>query len=80
MQERSRNKDFDCTYVRYLQFRLLHRRIFINGLLYQMKIVDSPECLLCNKTPNTIVHAFIECQKTFTLATGWVMVKHGTKR
>ena len=40
------DKDIDCTYVRYLQFRLLHRRIFKNELLYRMKIVDSPECQL----------------------------------
>ena len=29
-----------------------------------MKIVDSPECPLCNNTPETIEHA---CQKTHTL-------------
>ena len=28
------DKDFDCTYVRYLQFRLLHRGIFTDELLY----------------------------------------------
>ena len=27
------DKEIDCTYVRYLQFRLLHRRIFTNELL-----------------------------------------------
>ena len=32
-----------------------------------MKIVDSPECPLCNNTPETIEHAFIEFQKTHTL-------------
>ena len=32
-----------------------------------MKSVDSAECPLCNNTPETIVHAFIECQKTHTL-------------
>ena len=53
------DKDIDCTYVRYLQFRLLHRRIFTNELLYRMKIVDSPECPLCNNIPETIEHAFL---------------------
>ena len=28
-----------------------------------MKIVDSPECPLCNNTPETIEHAFVRCQK-----------------
>ena len=32
-----------------------------------MKIVDSPESPLCNNTPETIEHAFIEFQKTHTL-------------
>ena len=59
-------KYFDCTYVRYLQFRLLHWGLFTNELCCRMKIVDSPECPLCNNTPETIEHAFIECQKTQT--------------
>ena len=29
-----------------------------------MKIVDSHKCLLCTNIPETIEHAFIECQKT----------------
>ena len=53
------DKDFECTHVRYLQFRLLHRRIITNELLHQMKIVNSPECPLCNNTPETIEYAFI---------------------
>ena len=32
-----------------------------------MNIVDSPECHLCNNTPETIEHAFLECQKIHTL-------------
>ena len=28
-----------------------------------MNIVDSPKCPLCNNTPQTIDHAFLECQK-----------------
>ena len=35
-------KDCDCSYVRYLQFRLLHRNSLTHELLYQMKIVHSP--------------------------------------
>ena len=29
--------------------------------------MDSPECPLCNNTPETTEHAFIKCQKTHTL-------------
>ena len=32
-----------------------------------MKIVDNLECPLCNNTPETIEHAFLECQKIHTL-------------
>ena len=57
--------DFDCPY--HLQFRLLHRGIFTDELLYCMKIVDSPECPVCNNSPETIEQAFLECQKINTL-------------
>ena len=61
------DKDIDCTYVRYLQFRLMHRIIFTNELLHRMKIVDSPECPLCNNIPETIEHLFIVCHKIHRL-------------
>ena len=64
---KKRDRYVASKYIRYLQFRLLHRRIFTNELLYRMKIVDSPECPLCNNIPQTIEHAFIECQKIHTL-------------
>ena len=32
-----------------------------------MKIVDSPECPLCNNIPETIEHAFVECHKIHIL-------------
>ena len=54
-------KDFDCTFVRYLQFRLLHGGIVTNELLYRMEVVDIPECPLCNNTPDVL--AFLECHK-----------------
>ena len=57
-------KDFDCTFVRYLQFRLLHGGIITNELLYRMEIVDNPEC---NNTPTTIEFAFLECHKIHSL-------------
>ena len=60
------DKDFDCTYVRYLRFRLLQRIFFTNEQSYRMTIVDSPKCPLCNNTPETIEHAFVKCQKTHT--------------
>ena len=45
-----------------------------------MKIVDSPECHLCNNTPETIEHAFLECQKIHTLwrqVEGWLGMVQG---
>ena len=38
-----------------------------NELLYRMKIVDSPECPLCNAIPETIERAFVECHKIHIL-------------
>ena len=45
----------------------MHRRIITDELLYRMKIVDSPECPLCKNIPETIEHAFLECQKIHIL-------------
>ena len=53
--------------MRYIPFRLFHKRNFANELLYRMKIVDSPECPPCINIPETIGQAFIECQKTHIL-------------
>ena len=37
-----------------------------------MKIVDSPECPLCNNIPETIEHAYVECHKIHIL---WRQIK-----
>ena len=53
--------------IHYFQYRILHRIIGVNNLLYKMKIVDSPLCTFCKHEYETIVHLFWKCPlvKTF---------------
>ena len=47
-----------------------------------MRIVDSPECPLCNSTPGAIEHAFLECQEIYMHCGGKLscVVRYGTTR
>ena len=52
------------------------------NLKYCMRIVDSPECPLCNSTPGAIEHAFLECQEIYMHCGGKLscVVRYGTRR
>lgn len=59
---------------RSFQYRLLHRRIFLNNILYKWKIVDSPLCEYCRSDYETIEHFFVECpvvKRFWTLFQSW---------
>ena len=58
----SRISMFDDIYLRYIQFRTLHRRFFTNNLLHKMKIKDSPTCAFCLKEEDSNEHMLIECE------------------
>ena len=58
----SMNSMFDDTYLRYIQFRTLHRRFFTNNILYKMRIKDSPVCNFCATNEDSIEHMLIECE------------------
>ena len=47
---------------RSFQFLLLHRRIPTNKFAHRIGIADSPNCSLCKKHEETIVHLFYECE------------------
>jgi hypothetical protein len=49
------------TYLRYFQYRVLHRIITTNRFLHIVKIADNDLCSFCNNTSETIVHLFVEC-------------------
>ena len=46
---------------RSFQFRLLHRGLLTNVILYKWNIVESPMCTYCQKEPETILHLFTGC-------------------
>ena len=48
-------------YFRYFQFKLLHRVLHTNELLYKWKVVTSDKCSFCNNAKETIVHLFFDC-------------------
>ena len=53
---------FDDIYLRYIQFRTLHRRFFTNDLLHKMKIKYSQTCDFCLKEEDSNEHMLIECE------------------
>ena len=44
-----------------MQFKILHRIIGTNSLLYKMKKETSPNCCFCNMYPESIEHLFFKC-------------------
>lgn len=50
--------------LRDFQFRLLHRRIFTNKILYKWKIVESNRCFFCRDHYKTIEHLFFDSEIT----------------
>ena len=53
---------------RYIQYRVLHHRIFTRDKLMKMKIIDNDSCLKC-QLPDSNEHLFINCQYSATLWT-----------
>lgn len=47
--------------LRSFQFKLIHRRIYLNNTLYKWKIVDSARCQYCQEEYETIEHLFFHC-------------------
>ena len=46
---------------RWFQYRIIHRIICTNKLLYKMKILQSPLCTFCKSFDESIFHIFCEC-------------------
>ncbi len=44
--------------IKEMQFKILHRYLATNKLLYDMRKVDSPRCVFCNLHSETICHLF----------------------
>ena len=55
--------------LRDFQYRLLHKRVPCNKVLYRWKIKSKPECDFCSMQ-GTIVHTLLECIHVHTFWTG----------
>ena len=64
---------FDDIYLRYIQFRTLHRRFYTNNLLFKMKIKESPNCNFCNDHEDSNEHMLLECENVKDL---WLNVEN----
>ena len=64
---------FDDIYLRYIQFRTLHRRFYTNNILFKMRIKDSPLCNFCNEHDDSNEHMLIECDNVKSL---WLEVEN----
>ena len=52
---------FDDMYLRYIQFRTLHRRFFTNDILFKMKQKPSTLCDFCQNEEDSNEHMFLRC-------------------
>ena len=57
----------DGYFYKYIQFKMLHRRIITNKKLLDMNIRNDSKCPLCDEAIETIEHAFIKCPNVTTL-------------
>ena len=51
----------DGIYLRYIQFRTLHRRFYTNNILHKIGINDSETCGLCNREKDSNEHMLMLC-------------------
>ena len=69
------SSDFD---IAWFQYRIIHKILGTQYLLFKMSIKDSSKCLLCNDSPETLIHIFCECPKVTQLwreIEDWVYAK-----
>ena len=50
----------DC-YLKYTQFRPLHRRFFTNEKLYKMGIKNTASCTFCKTEVDSVEHMLLRC-------------------
>lgn len=53
----------DNRYI-WFQFRLIHRILGTRNYRFRLNMTDSPMCVLCDSSPETLMHLFVECQKS----------------
>ena len=55
------------TRLRSFYFKLFHKTIALNGFLHKIKRKDSPNCVFCKKTEETMVHLFCDCERVSSI-------------
>ena len=50
--------------MRIFQYKILNNVLYLNKLLYKMKIVKSPLCYFCREQNETPIHLFCRCKVT----------------
>ena len=53
-------------YLRWLQYRILHRVLPTKKLLHIYGIATDKMCCFCHRRPETITHIFYSCEKIFS--------------
>ena len=64
----------DNTFI-WFQYRVLHRILGVQQLLYKIKLSNTENCRLCNEHSETILHLFSDCQESNNLwknVTSWI--------
>ena len=61
------HKISEGSFDKYIQFKMLHRRIITNKKLLDMNIRNDSKCPYCEAAIETIEHAFLECPEVITL-------------
>ena len=51
-----------CTNLRIFQYKILNNILYLNGRLFQMHIVYSGLCSLCNSAEEFVLHLFLKCR------------------
>ena len=53
-----------CTKLRWFQTCINHKILVTNKFLYQIKMIDSPNCCFCGNNEESIEHLFWHCSRT----------------
>ena len=56
------NSIFKDCYLKYTQFRTLHRRFYTNEKLFKMGIKTSDKCNFCHVKTDSVKHKLLRCQ------------------
>ena len=66
----------DDIYLRWFQYRIVHRIIGTNSFLYKIKLKASNLCTFCSQDSETILHIFWACSVTSQI---WINFVHWIK-